>query len=315
MADIYVRPYGSGPRFPWKRLIGTLLAAGLAAALWYGWSRRTEPAAESAPDEPAAEAAAEKTVPDEPGSPDAAAADRRAEELFGQARELVRAGQKARAVELLQQAAGTAAESRIRKDALRVMGRLNMELFLSDTPGELKRSYVVQPGDSLDKIARQQKTTIELIRRINGIEGNLIYPGQRLLLPAAPLVVRVDKTNKTLDLTLNGTLIKRYAVGLGRGGKTPTGTFRTVVHQTNPDWTPPGGGIIKFGDPRNVLGTRWISIQDKTRPELKGFGIHGTSQRDSIGGETSNGCVRMLNEDVEELFMLIPRGTDVIISN
>lgn len=314
MADIYVRPYGSGPRFPWKRLIGTLLAAGLAAAAWYGWSRRTETPQQPEAEQPAATTETESSAPAENGGSGGAEANRRAEDLFGRARDLVRAGQKAQAAETLQQIVDIAAEPGLRNDALRVLGRLNMELFLSDTPGRLKRSYVVQPGDSLDKIARQQKTTIELIRRINDIEGNLIYPGQRLLLPAAPLVVRVDKAEKTLDLTLNGTLIKRYAVGLGRGGKTPTGTFRTVVHQTNPDWTPPGGGIVKFGDPRNVLGTRWISIHDQSRPELKGFGIHGTSQRDSIGGETSNGCVRMLNEDVEELFMIIPRGTEVIIS-
>jgi lipoprotein-anchoring transpeptidase ErfK/SrfK len=113
---------------------------------------------------------------------------------------------------------------------------------------------------------------------------------------------------------MNGKLIKRYVVGLGVNGKTPIGTFRTVVHQTNPDWTPPGGGIIKFGDPRNVLGTRWMSIQDPARSEIQGFGIHGTPLRDSIGADTSNGCVRMLNEEVEELFMLIPRGTEVVIS-
>ena len=75
-----------------------------------------------------------------------------------------------------------------------------------------------------------------------------------------------------------------------------------------------GGGIIKFGDPKNLLGTRWMSIQDTTRPEIKGFGIHGTPARDSIGAETSNGCIRMLNEDVEELYMLIPPRTEVIIS-
>jgi lipoprotein-anchoring transpeptidase ErfK/SrfK len=113
---------------------------------------------------------------------------------------------------------------------------------------------------------------------------------------------------------MNGKLFKRYIVGLGVNGKTPLGKFLTVVHQTNPDWTPPGGGTIKFGDPRNILGTRWMSIQDATRPDIKGFGIHGTPLRDSIGAETSNGCVRMLNEDVEELYLLIPRGTEVIIS-
>jgi lipoprotein-anchoring transpeptidase ErfK/SrfK len=189
-----------------------------------------------------------------------------------------------------------------------------VQLFLSATPTPEKKSYVIQPGDSLDRIARQNKTTVDLIRKMNKVENNLIYPGGRLLLPAAPFVVQVDKSARTLDLTMNGKVFKRYVVGLGVNGKTPLGGFKTVVHQTNPDWTPPGGGVIPFGDPRNILGTRWMSIQDSTRPDIKGFGIHGTPLRDSIGAETSNGCIRMLNEDVEELFMLIPRGTEVVIS-
>jgi len=210
--------------------------------------------------------------------------------------------------------AATATEENLKNNALRVQGRINVQLFLSPTPMPEKKSYVIQPGDSLDKIARVNKTTVELIRKMNKMENNNIYPGGRLMMPAAPFVVQVDKSAKTVDLTMNGKLLKRYVVGLGVNGKTPLGTFHTVVHQTNPDWTPPGGGIIKFGDPKNLLGTRWMSIQDTTRPEIKGFGIHGTSARDSIGAETSNGCIRMLNEDVEELYLLIPRGTEVVIS-
>jgi len=202
----------------------------------------------------------------------------------------------------------------VKNSAIRMQGEANMALFLSDVPTEQKKSYVVQPGDSLDRIARKNNTTVALLRRMNGIEGTLIYPGARLMVPATAIVVEVDKSDRTLDLVMNGKRLKRYSVGVGQNGKTPTGTFLTVVHQSNPDWTPPSGGVVKFGDPRNVLGTRWMSFEDKTRPEFKGYGIHGTADRTSIGGETSNGCIRMLNEDVEEVFLLIPRGTQVVIS-
>lgn len=237
----------------------------------------------------------------------------KAEALFDQARSLVAAGKLADASKLLDQVVETTSDSHLKNNAVRVQGRVNVQLFFSGRPSADKKNYVIQPGDSLDRIARRNSTTVELIRKMNQIDGNLIYPGARLSMPSAPFVVQVDKSAKELDLVLNGKLFKRYSVGLGRFGKTPLGTFKTVVHQQNPDWTPPSGGIVPFGDPQNVLGTRWMSIVDASQPELKGFGIHGTADRTSIGGETSNGCVRMLNEDVEEVFMLIPRGTTVII--
>ena len=81
----------------------------------------------------------------------------------------------------------------------------------------------------------------------------------------------------------------------------------------NPVWYSPDG-IYPFGDPKNVLGTRWIGFEDKEG--LYGYGIHGTTEPDSIGKEMSNGCIlnrnflikemsngciRLRNEEVEDL--------------
>ena len=312
MADIYVRPYGERRKNPLRFLLPVLLiAAVVGAGIWW-WLERPAPApdpaeASEAPEQPVAE------QPDASAPEKISAPSPDMQRLFNMAQSKLAQGDLAGAAELLDQVIAKSTDSGLMNSALRMQGRINVQRFLSDVPMEEKTSYVVQPGDSLDRIARNNNTTIDLIRKMNGIEGHLIYAGQRLMLPAAPFTVHVDKSDRQLDLMMNGKLFKRYSVGVGKYGKTPTGTFHTVVHQTNPDWTPPTGGIIPFGDPRNVLGTRWMSFEDKARPDLKGFGIHGTSARDSIGGETSNGCIRMLNEDVEEVFMLIPRGTKVVI--
>lgn len=325
MADIFVRPYDQ-QRKPPTRLIATavvvLLVTVAITGLWIWMDSRPAriPGAEAAaPSAPPASPVAPPAAPAAPAVPVPAAPvpvspDSRAQQLFTRAQSLSAAGNLVQARDLLGEVISSATDDSLRNNAMRVQGRIASQLFLSDAPMPEKKTYVVQPGDSLDKIARVNKTTVELIRKMNKIDGNLIYPGARLLVPAAPFVVQVDKSARTLDLTMNGKIFKRYIVGLGVNGKTPVGNFVTVVHQTNPDWTPPGGGIIPFGDPRNILGTRWMSIQDSIRPEIKGFGIHGTPLRDSIGAETSNGCVRMLNEDVEELYLLIPRGTEVVIS-
>ena len=323
MADIFVKHYDE-QRKPNGRFVKTGLVvlavtvAVIGLCIWM--DNRSAKAAEpkpAVPEKPVVQEKPTKTsvpAPVAPAAPAVSDVDYKAQQLFTRAQTLASAGNLQQARDMLGEVAATATEENLKNNALRVQGRINVQLFLSPTPMPEKKSYVIQPGDSLDKIARVNKTTVELIRKMNKMENNNIYPGGRLMMPAAPFVVQVDKSAKTVDLTMNGKLLKRYVVGLGVNGKTPLGTFHTVVHQTNPDWTPPGGGIIKFGDPKNLLGTRWMSIQDTTRPEIKGFGIHGTSARDSIGAETSNGCIRMLNEDVEELYLLIPRGTEVVIS-
>lgn len=323
MTDIFVKPYDEQRKPPTRLIVTALLVLAVTAALTAVWiwmdshsARKTEekPATQAAVPQPAAPVAqAAPAVPVAPIAP-APSADFKAQQMFTRAQSLATAGSLEQARDLLGEVISTTSDESLKNNAIRVQGRLNVQLFLSKTPTPEKKTYTVQPGDSLDKIARLNKTTADLIRKINQMQTDTIFPGGRLLIPAAPFVVQVDKSARTLDLTMNGKLFKRYSVGLGMNGKTPVGKFQTVVHQTNPDWTPPGGGIIKFGDPRNILGTRWMSIQDAARPDVKGFGIHGTPLRDSIGSETSNGCVRMLNEDVEELYLLIPRGTDVMIS-
>jgi lipoprotein-anchoring transpeptidase ErfK/SrfK len=318
MADIFVRPYDQQQKPPTRLIVTALVVLAVTLAvtgLWIWLDSRPAREPEPAPALPSAPASAPTPAetPPLPSAPAASGSDARAQQLFSRAQSLAAAGSLEQARDLLGDVISSASDESLQNNALRVQGRINTQLFFSDKLTPEKKPYTVQPGDSLDKIARQEKTTVDLLRKINGVKGDLIHIGQKLLIPAAPFVVRVDKSDRTLDLTMNGKVFKRYSVGLGVNGKTPVGSFKTVVHQTNPDWTPPGGGIIRFGDPRNVLGTRWMSIQDDTRPDIRGFGIHGTPLRDSIGSETSNGCVRMLNEDVEELFLLIPRGTDVVI--
>jgi lipoprotein-anchoring transpeptidase ErfK/SrfK len=321
MADIFVRPYDQQHKPPTRLIVTALIVLAVTLALTGLWiwldsrpvkAAEEKPAVQPVPAAPVAPSA--PAVPVAPAAPAVASPDSRAQQLFTRAQSLVNSGNLEQASELLGQVVSISTDENLKNNAMRVQGRVNVKLFLSPAPTPEKKHYIIQPGDSLDKIARLNKTTVDLIRKMNKIDGNLIYPGQKMLIPAAPFVVEVDKSSRTLDLTMNGKLFKRYVVTLGLNGKTPAGHFVTVVHQTNPDWTPPGGGTIPFGDPRNVLGTRWISIQDTTRPEIKGFGIHGTANPESIGTETSNGCVRMVNEEVEELYLLIPRGTDVMIS-
>jgi lipoprotein-anchoring transpeptidase ErfK/SrfK len=71
-------------------------------------------------------------------------------------------------------------------------------------------------------------------------------------------------------------------------------------------WFPQGQRPVPFGEPENPLGTRWIAWEGSN-----GLGFHGTSEDDQIGEEASDGCIRLWNWAVEELFEILPMGSDI----
>ncbi|MFL2859123.1 MAG: L,D-transpeptidase family protein [Pontiellaceae bacterium] len=205
---------------------------------------------------------------------------------------------------------------------LELLGIININLLKSYNTLPNKSWYIVQSGDALWKIAKKYNTTIALIKTLNNRKTDTIRVGERLLIfngininKENSFKVIVSKENNTLDIFLNNQLFKRYSVGTGKFGKTPEVTFIIYDKITEPPWTRPADNLkIEYGDPENVLGTRWMALKALKHPQLKGFGIHGTWDRDSIGSQSSDGCIRMFNEEVEELFDLLPRNTVVIVT-
>ena len=187
---------------------------------------------------------------------------------------------------------------------------LNAELVFSHEPSPDAFIYVVRPGDSLIRIASKYNTNYEFIVRINNKHRTSIRVGERLKILKGDVTVLVDKSDYTLTLLLDGHFIKQYPVGTGKSGKTPEGKFIIDNKLVNPVWYS-SDGIYQFGDPENVLGTRWIGFEDKKG--LDGYGIHGTTDPNSIGKEMSNGCIRLRNEDVEDLFDYVKPKVTVVI--
>ncbi|MFQ5687724.1 MAG: L,D-transpeptidase family protein [Candidatus Scalindua sp.] len=190
------------------------------------------------------------------------------------------------------------------------LDELNAELVFSREPGPDAIIYVVRPGDSLIGIASEFNTNYEFIVRINNKHRTSIRVGERLKILKGNVTVLVDKSDFTLTLLLDGHFIKQYPVGTGKSDKTPEGKFVVDNKLINPVWYSPDG-IYQFGDPKNVLGTRWIGFEDKKG--LYGYGIHGTAEPDSIGKEMSNGCIRLRNEDIEDLFDYVKVKMTVVI--
>ncbi|MDF7801682.1 L,D-transpeptidase family protein [Pontiellaceae bacterium B1224] len=200
-------------------------------------------------------------------------------------------------------------------EAIRLLGEVNMMMLKSSIPMQGKERYSIQSGDYLQKIAKKYNTTVALIKNMNGMQTDTIRAGAAVMVYNGDFSIRVSKGRNTLDLMAGDKLFKRYSVGTGKFGKTPAVEFKIVDKITEPTWTRfTDGKQIEYGDSENVLGTRWMKIVSDEHPEITGFGIHGTWQPESIGQQSSAGCIRMLNEDVEELFDLVPRKTTVIIT-
>jgi lipoprotein-anchoring transpeptidase ErfK/SrfK len=169
-------------------------------------------------------------------------------------------------------------------------------------------TYDVRSGDNLTAIAKKHGVTVDAIRQANGISGDRIDVGQKLAIPTYKLSLWVDKSDNTLVLKGDEEVLKTYAVATGTDNSTPVGTFKITDKLENPTWFK-AGAVKAPGDPENQLGSRWLGF------DLKGYGIHGTIDPASIGKQVTAGCVRMRNEDVEELYRLVPPGTPVTISD
>ncbi len=227
-----------------------------------------------------------------------------------QKRELLQVRRKC--LELLKQPLEPAVREEVEKRA----GRVNMELVMTPAAMPEKQEYVVQSGDSLEKIAKKSGTTVDLVQKSNMLRSHVIKMGDRLMVLSGKFALKVSKSKNDMVVTLNDEFFCRYAVGTGKFGKTPIGSFVIVDKIKEPVWWRPDGKEIPYGDAENILGTRWMSIKasGSGTPDVKGYGIHGTWDDNSIGKAESAGCIRMRNQDVEQLFVLVPMGTVVTIT-
>ncbi|MEK7866817.1 MAG: L,D-transpeptidase family protein [Planctomycetota bacterium] len=186
------------------------------------------------------------------------------------------------------------------------LGRLNQRLLWTriKTPDSIE--YEVQAGDTLTRIAQQHKTTVGMIMRINRLASSRIRQGDRFkLISCEQCEVIVRKSDLTLQLWLAGNFIKQYPVCIGdpENSPTPEDEFKVGARMENPPWKD-----IPPGDPKNILGTRWMGFST-----MKSYGIHGTTQPETVPGKKSAGCVRMLNADVEEVYDFAIEGTRITI--
>lgn len=146
----------------------------------------------------------------------------------------------------------------------------------------------------------------------------------------APGEVHVDPNQYALFWTLPKNKALRFTVGIGRGNLYHSGTFHVGAKQEWPRWIPTDamkkrepnnyekfleGGIFENGQPggiHNPLGARALYLYSSTGRDTY-LRIHGTNNPKTIGIPVSNGCARLINPHVEQLYALVPLNTRVVL--
>ena len=139
-----------------------------------------------------------------------------------------------------------------------------------------------------------------------------------------PGTIVVDTDTRHLYLVLEGRRAIRYGVGVGRDGFAWSGEAVVGRKKMWPKWTPPADMVARDpeaakwangmpGGPDNPLGARALYLFAGGADTL--YRIHGTNQPWTIGKNMSSGCIRMLNEDIADLYRRVPIGSRVLVVN
>jgi lipoprotein-anchoring transpeptidase ErfK/SrfK len=131
----------------------------------------------------------------------------------------------------------------------------------------------------------------------------------------APGTIVIDTPNTYLYLVIGNGRAMRYGIGVGRDGFTWSGTQTITKKAEWPDWFPPAEMIARqpylprfmAGGPTNPLGARAMYLGGTV------YRIHGTNAPDTIGQHVSSGCIRLVNDDVADLYSRVTVGTKVVV--
>ncbi len=133
----------------------------------------------------------------------------------------------------------------------------------------------------------------------------------------SPGTIVVKTNERRLYLVVGQGHAVRYPVGVGKMGKQWAGTTQIDGKYRYPAWSPPAEvrrdrpsmpDVIPGGSPRNPMGVAAMTLSGGE------YAIHGTNAPGSVGGFVSYGCIRMLNDDITDLYQRVSVGTTVVVA-
>ncbi len=134
-----------------------------------------------------------------------------------------------------------------------------------------------------------------------------------------PGTIIIDTYERHLYLVMESGQALRYGIGVGRAGFAWNGDATINRKEVWPDWRPPEDmrerepelPEVMDGGPENPLGARALYLFEGDKDTL--YRIHGTNYPKSIGTAMSSGCIRLLNQDIIDLYGRVPLGSKVVV--
>ncbi len=166
--------------------------------------------------------------------------------------------------------------------------------------------HFVEFGDTLESIAQKYQVPWQYLARLNSTSPATLQAGQKLKILNGPFGAVIDLKSFEMTIHAHGWYVHRYRIGVGKDLGTLVGEFTVQSKRENPNWVQPGGETVAADDPQNPLGEYWIGLGEH-------IGIHGTINPESIGRETSRGCIHLADGDISEVFNLLGTGSQVVI--
>jgi lipoprotein-anchoring transpeptidase ErfK/SrfK len=167
-------------------------------------------------------------------------------------------------------------------------------------------AHTVRPGERLDQIAAQYKTSWELLAKINGIQDPAnLSPGTQLKVIPGPFDALVDKSRRRMSVFLDGMYAGSFPIGFGRDRPAVDGQYVVNGKTPNPAYFGPDLQL-PADDPHNPLGERLLDLGN-------GQVIHGTSEPADLANDDARGCIRLSARDSEDVYDILTPGSQVII--
>ncbi|MDD5134905.1 MAG: L,D-transpeptidase family protein [Phycisphaerae bacterium] len=211
-----------------------------------------------------------------------------------------------------------AMDNSLREQVKRQMQMLTEKWLFSKTVefgDNLCSVYKVQAGDMLSSIGASNKIPYQFIMKINNIPSERsLRAGQSIKIVQGPFHGIIYLSSFTMDLYLQNVYVKSYKVGIGKEGhETPPGLWRAKIggKLIKPIWTDPETGKTYQPDaPDYPLGSGWIALEgiDSRTRDVTGIAIHGTKDETTIGTKSSQGCIRLYNGELTELYDMFEQG-------
>jgi LysM repeat protein len=182
-----------------------------------------------------------------------------------------------------------------------LLGDLNSESVFSPAVTANKTPYTVSHGDSLAKISSKTKTSAELIYRANNLDSINLSIGQQLLVPHVEMRLVVDRKAETLTLYNKGAFFKEYKVmhlktpGLPASKPVETKVAEKIALKDS--------NRVAFGDKNYSEAERWVMLSTSA-----------IAIRAQLEGAAPPPGIAVSPADLEEIFLLVSRGTPVTIN-